>query len=212
MEGKLLINECYRPRFINNTRTTARSSKMNSAIVNGEGSGVDAHVGGGLHCVAAIDVQGFYINNKFIAKEVAILDYEWKLAHFLLKPPVDIRVNTAKDFRQIRWLYENYHGIRWSDGHVDYEEIQPIIAQYLNQYATIYVCGQQKEQFVQSLGLLDDVNIIDMKIVGDDFNRLSEMTTNDNNRCLFHKKTLKNMCAIKNVYNIAAYFYNKGSK
>lgn len=159
----------------------------------------------------AFDVQGFLVNNKFIAKEIAIFDYEWKTAHFILKPPVDLCANayklSKKDYRQIRWLTENYHGLEWFDGFVDYEQLESLIKPILSAYNTIYICGNQKEQFLETLGLNDKA--IDMRIVGNEFRRLSDMVENENNRCIYHKKSMKNMCALKNAYDIAYYFLNK---
>lgn len=156
--------------------------------------------------VVAFDVQGFIVKNKFIPKEVAILDYEWKSTHLIMKPPSDhLSLNSLpeRDRRQIKWLTRNYHGIKWIDGFVDYSQMESIIKPILSKYDTIYVCGNQKEKFLETLGLSNKV--IDMRIIGDDLPRLSDMIENENHRCIHHQKSIKNMCALKNAYNIAYY-------
>lgn len=159
--------------------------------------------------VAAFDVQGFMIEKKFIPKEIAILDESYRSVHFILKPPRKLKSIYAlndKDMRQTTWLTDMYHGIHWTEGIVEYEDLDSIISPILEKFTTIYVCGQQKEAFLDRLKLSGKV--IDLRIVSDEFPKLSDNPNNEHNRCMCHSPSLKNMCARKNVYNITAFFHS----
>ena len=71
-----------------------------------------------------IDVQGFVHEKSFIVKELSIVDLNSQnVFHFLAKPPVNKNILSYYVQRQVSWLQNYHHMIKWEDGVFKYSEI-----------------------------------------------------------------------------------------
>lgn len=141
-----------------------------------------------------VDVQGYY-TNEFILKEITILSCDYKLiSHFILKPPFPWHSLDQKYKRQAIWLYRHHHGLRWSDGFVDYYEfMNQQIYELLKEATVIYVKGNQKYDFLSSLNL--NATIVDVSETSSLKKYISKK------RCLNHHKN-DGICSTDNAYKI----------
>jgi len=58
-----------------------------------------------------VDLQGFFVNNKFIVKEVAVLKQGTILTHYIFTSPVSWKFLTRSDRSCASWLSAYYHWI-----------------------------------------------------------------------------------------------------
>lgn len=141
-----------------------------------------------------IDLQGFKIeNNHFIVKEFAAYDGN-KLSHFVFKPPFRMDRLPPHLQKQVVWLTENHHAIKWKDGFVPLHKFFDILHYITDKYDRVYVKGKEKAEYVKKLLLSKPV------IELDEQPSLQQGEPN----CLFHSKMFC-MCALTNVF----YLYDK---
>lgn len=112
---------------------------------------------------AFVDLQGFNSNENFVVKEICILTKNLKF-HEIVKSPHSFSDLTSKYKQQVKWLENNYHGLRWSQGYITQEELLKTIVPILrNKF--IFVKGSNKLRWLREM--LDQqikfcVNIEDM--------------------------------------------------
>ncbi|KAK9878076.1 hypothetical protein WA026_020714 [Henosepilachna vigintioctopunctata] len=94
-----------------------------------------------------LDIQGFTIADEFVAKELGIYTGT-KTAHFIFKPPQEYSALSTRDKKSVSYLERHHHGLRYSDGYVNYEEINSILTKYLTDVNIVYVKGCQKYNFI----------------------------------------------------------------
>lgn len=144
-----------------------------------------------------IDVQGFYFNKEFIAKEVSISTYDSHVTTFLIQPPFEESKLTIQDKTTNNWLYYNHHGLKWEDG----DSTLMTVIEYIHSLkkrknCIFYAKGLEKIRWIQRLfGYdtilynLDDLNCPNLKNL---YNKNININT-----CKFHKNSM--ICAEKNV-------------
>ncbi|XP_072744126.1 uncharacterized protein [Anoplolepis gracilipes] len=74
-----------------------------------------------------VDLQGFIVSNKFIAKEVAVLRRGTVLAHYIFRSPIPWHLLTKSEKCQASWLMANHHGLQWENGIVAYSMAKRLI-------------------------------------------------------------------------------------
>ncbi|XP_072743963.1 uncharacterized protein [Anoplolepis gracilipes] len=74
-----------------------------------------------------VDLQGFVVSNKFIAKEVAVLRRGTVLAHYIFRSPIPWHLLTKSEKCQASWLMANHYGLQWEDGIVAYSMAKRLI-------------------------------------------------------------------------------------
>lgn len=90
-------------------------------------------------------------NNKYIVKELVILDVKSGVTnYFLFKPPFPFKHLNKKNARTNRWLSKHFHHITWDEGFVDYRELRNILFQYSNKYKHIFTTGLEKCNLLSS--------------------------------------------------------------
>ena len=77
-----------------------------------------------------IDIQGFKKTyNEFVVKELAIVPLEDDVQPtvYLFGPAHDWNLLNPRYKCENNWLTRNYHGIKWHDGEILYEELEDIL-------------------------------------------------------------------------------------
>lgn len=104
-----------------------------------------------------VDTQGFQRdNNEFVVKELATvpLNSGEQPLIFLFKPPIPWNELPARYKSVNLWLERNYHRLSWSAGDVPYDEVEDVLREVLHDASTIYVKGQQKQQWLEQFGFV----------------------------------------------------------
>lgn len=103
-----------------------------------------------MSTMIVLDMQGFVIDKEFIVKELATSN-GYQIYHFIFKPPIDFRMLSDKDQTGVRYLEHFHHGLRYSEGFVNYEDLDNIICKILCGAGTVYVKGHQKYDFLNKI-------------------------------------------------------------
>lgn len=108
-----------------------------------------------------VDAQGFGVPDGFIPKELAITNGT-QTCHYVFKPPCPFRALPSRHQKQVRWLENYHHGLRWSEGYVDLRKLPEILSAATNGEKIIYCKGIIKVQFLRKYLKSDCVDIIDL--------------------------------------------------
>jgi len=146
-----------------------------------------------------IEFQAFKDNNdKFIVKELAILDLSSRvLYHFLFKPPCSFNTLNSKARRTNRWVTNYFSRINWLDGFISYNKLDSIMYRFCSKFKTIYTNGEEKRAWIQMFTTSKVVNYPVSK----------EFLASKDVWCLAvaNEKHANSNCAIKNAYRLAEY-------
>jgi len=146
-----------------------------------------------------IEFQAFKDNNdKFIVKELAILDLSTNvLYHFLFKPPYSFNSLNSKARRTNRWVTNYFSRINWLDGFISYNKFDSIMYRFCSKFKTIYTNGEEKRAWIQ---MFTTSNVINYPI-SKDFLASKDVC------CLAvaNEKHANSNCAIKNAYRLSEY-------
>lgn len=93
-----------------------------------------------------LDMQCFYSDGELVPKELAVYDGE-QLSHYIFKPPCAFRDLSDSCKKQIVWLENNYHGLKWSRGFTPLSEISRILRDKCFG-RTVLVKGLEKTNFI----------------------------------------------------------------
>lgn len=97
--------------------------------------------------IAVVDIQSFTINNnQYVPKEMAIRMGS-TLNYFLFKPPQSYHSLDASSRKTVHYVEQRCHGLRFSSGYVEYEDLNMVLEKNLN-VDFIYVRGQEKYNFL----------------------------------------------------------------
>lgn len=99
-----------------------------------------------------IEFQAFRGNdNKYIVKELVILDIKSGVSnYFLFKPPFPFHNLNEKYARTNKWLSKYFHHISWYEGFTDYKELNNILLQYCSKYKQVFTTGLEKCELLSS--------------------------------------------------------------
>jgi len=99
-----------------------------------------------------IEFQAFRGNdNKFLVKELVILDVQLGTAnYFLFKPPYPFHNLKEKAKRNNKWLSKYFHHISWYEGFTDYRELKNVLQFYCNKYKYVFTSGLEKSELLSS--------------------------------------------------------------
>lgn len=150
-----------------------------------------------------LDMQGYIINKRFTAKELAIYDGK-HLKSFLFKSPIKYSSLYSADRKTAAYLYNNVHGIPFDSGDVEYEQIEDILQQNLKDIDLVFVKGQAKLEFLKQY-LADFIRIFNLE--NDNTGQVPKLGPSEDN-CDNH--TFKSCnCSSRNVEVLFEYIYNK---
>ncbi|KAK9720156.1 hypothetical protein QE152_g22239 [Popillia japonica] len=136
-----------------------------------------------------IDIQGFNVP-EFIAKELSITDGSHSI-HLLFKPPIPFLKLEEKIRKNVKWLEKNFHGLRYSCGHVELNLLPSILKRICPLYDAIYVKGHQKLEYLKKY--LPSSNIINLE------HYANAPVLNKRNVSCFYHTVYKSSCTVSNV-------------
>lgn len=153
-------------------------------------------------CVVEFEAfQG--INGELIIKELAIVDVDHGLCHYVLFKPPYGRTRLNRKYKRVAdWLQHKLHGISWSEGVVDYTLLPSTIHDVCSTYSTVFTKGLEKARFLSAFHRdvvdLNDINAptYDYSIIGDTSLRCNVTKhgyTNDQHKCVYK-------CALNKAY------------
>lgn len=96
---------------------------------------------------AVVEFQAFYDNNdKFVIKEFVIVGDSFQTQVIFKSPYCKCTLND-KQQRAARWLIRHFHGIKWEEGNIEYNE--NLISSLCSNFQIIYTKGYDKVQFLK---------------------------------------------------------------
>lgn len=138
-----------------------------------------------------VDIQGFSAP-KFTPKEVSFTYDGKKVDTYLFKSPIPFNKLSAGEKREILWLEQNHHGIKYSRGDYELHHFTAIVKKHPAE--VVFVKGHQKCEFIRNY-YLNTVNVETMDEINVKFQK------NFIFDCKNHKITYA-MCSINNVVEL----------
>lgn len=164
-----------------------------------------------------VDLQGFVVNEKFVAKEVAVLRNGAELTHHIFRPPMSWDLLTRAEKSRACWLTSNHHQLKWNDGHVNYGSMKRLIRDAVCRESSpdsairIYVKGHEKKKWlIEILGNVADdrdvaVSVETIDADYEDINRLETLNASRAFRCGYHAKN----CALENACKLHDWWFER---
>ncbi|KYM98822.1 hypothetical protein ALC62_10452, partial [Cyphomyrmex costatus] len=152
-----------------------------------------------------VDLQGFIVGKKFIAKEVAMLREGTILSHYIFTCPIPWNYLTKSEKYCASWLGAYHHGLQWEDGMIPYSMTKRLITMAVigaewngDNKAIVYVKGREKRQWLADILDSDDLTIETLDVDYEDIESLNNLDVTNTMRCVKHAKN----CALQNVFKI----------
>lgn len=144
-----------------------------------------------------VDIQFISGNfNQMFPKELVFLfSNSISPTQYLLKSPYSYLELNRKSLRQCKFLHDKINGLKWSDGEIEYTELNNILQTISN--FTIIVKGWQKKHFLRKF--LPNTKIVDLN-VGCSLRNLK----NFHHNCQIHQPNYIR-CGVNNVFKILFY-------
>lgn len=103
-----------------------------------------------------VDVQGFFINNKFFAKEVCVSISDFEKQTFHIESTIKYSELSNKDRITNKWLYNHFHGLHWDTGESTLKELIEYLILVMKkrkeeEYPVVYVKGFEKVRWLKEL-------------------------------------------------------------
>lgn len=135
-----------------------------------------------------IDVQGFKVeNNRFIVKEFAAYNGK-QISHYVFKPPFNMDLLPPHLHKQVVWLTENHHSIKWSNGFIPLYKFPNILQHIADRSDRIYVKGKEKADYIRKYSSRQVIELEEQPTL-----KFAEPL------CFFHTKN-PCICALSNVF------------
>ena len=138
---------------------------------------------------AILDIHCFKNSyNNFIIKEAVAIDVDsgCLLFHHIVKPPYAQRVLPKDKRREANWLTNNFHGLKWQDGDLPFNDIYDKIKNCFSSATTVFVKGEEKKEFIRTL-VPSHCTVVDLQLLGcPSIKVLNNMLGNDTLRCRYH--------------------------
>lgn len=145
-----------------------------------------------------IDVQGFFANDNFQPKELAIFDGK-QMVNYFLKSERPFHCLSEDEKQQVRYLEYNHHCLQYNGGNVEMSELDNIFTQIIQDVDVIYVKGLVKKNF-----LFKRINCEMMPLILN-LENISPNLLKSKPDCMNHNFNKKCMCAVSNCIQIHNY-------
>jgi hypothetical protein len=152
-----------------------------------------------------VDVQGFKINkNRFMCKEFCLIDGD-ETFHAIVKPWFPHKKLLGHYKRQVTWLEQHFHGIKYEEGDIDINELTETVYPKLVD-KVIIVKGEEKIQWLKYI-FREYGDVIVKDILDYELDMLDEPSELEyrNNMCEYHSYTVSYRscrCAMANAVHI----------
>src|SRR5437868_1505328 len=94
------------------------------------------------------------VSGADIVKELAIVKIavcnnalHLQMQSWLFKPPYAWQNLNGKQKKTNNWLTNNRHGIKWSDGDVEYEKFHEVLRRSIPSQSAVYIKGLKKSNY-----------------------------------------------------------------
>ena len=140
-----------------------------------------------------VDIQGYNCSYGYIPKEIAFYDGIC-CSNYLFKAPFNKNMLSPEDKKIVQWS-EEYHGLEWEMGNIEFNEIDVILKHVLGFYSSpkIHVKGIEKGNILRKFLQEDYINNIPINREP----KLSKFKKIPG--CYFHKNINPWHCALTNV-------------
>lgn len=115
-----------------------------------------------------LDIQGFFVNNTFEAKEISLTFDGTNVYTFLVKPNFRFNQVSDADRRTIKWLEANFHCLNYSSGFISSHDLSNILTLFIKHSGTsvVYVKGAAKKDFIAKYLNEEQICIINLEAEG----------------------------------------------
>lgn len=164
--------------------------------------------------LVTVDIQGFCIP-EFYPKEISFTN-GLQTAHYLIKPLVPYGTLSCNVKKQIRYLENNHHGLKYSSGYVSDNDLNEILRNHLLDSAVhiVYVKGHQKQEFLEQklydLGGTSTPSVINVEHLDISVEEVPNFFKNLP-LCLYHSNNNNNsnyMCSLRNSKKLYDWLYS----
>ena len=150
--------------------------------------------------ISYVDLQFFWVGDSYIVKELAILDDDLKLSHYIFAPPYSYSALSKGAKKQVSWMRHNYGSPCWNSGYIPYEHAKHIIQSELVNSGAIYVKGLEKKKWLEKFNIFA-INMEDMDC------KLKIKKLYKGPKCRQHEN-IESVCALRNVFNFKEWLEN----
>ena len=150
-----------------------------------------------------VDIEGFYVKNRFIVKELAYYRIEdSKSEQFIFCAPYKWSELTKQEKKTVAFCEKHLHRIKWSIGLIPYNHIRKILSESFSVCDTIYVKGIEKLRHMTHL-LQANYKIKNLEI----FNcpKITHSFLGENSNCILKQHIKNHHCAVLKVYRFASF-------
>lgn len=120
---------------------------------------------------ALVDVQGFFKNNAFVLKTIAVCrlpsdhhQQQPRIEVYTFRPPCFESELNRRDATTQRWLERHHHRSPWKSGDLNYATRYDVIRRVLHGVQQIYVKGGQKSEWLQPYA--GSCEVVDLETLG----------------------------------------------
>lgn len=140
---------------------------------------------------AIVDIQGFFIEKKkFTPKELTLLK-NGQIAHFVFKEPYAFNKLPDVYKKQVVWLSNNHHCIKWNSGFIQPWRMDDILQNLTDDVRVVYVKGHEKTEIISNF--IPSKRVVELPE--------SPALVPDLPMCVFHQYNYC-YCTLRNVYFI----------
>lgn len=98
-----------------------------------------------------VEIEGFQLQNKFVVKELVIVDVESNFRrHFFICSPYGKSKLSISDRKVVQYCETNLHKIRWNAGHTKMHTVKTYVKN-VTSGSVVYTKGNQKSNIVRTI-------------------------------------------------------------
>lgn len=147
--------------------------------------------------IGIVDCQGFRSSAKnFLFKELAVVSLDGRIIqNYIFEAPFDLWTSKSADPRNVNWVTENHHLLKWSEGEVPYRFL-PVILEKVNvTFKKIYVKGSEKCTWLEPYKAAD----VELTNLEEEFPQCPSLKELKSDRsCIFEHRN----CALTNAFKV----------
>ena len=100
-----------------------------------------------------VDFQAFKDDcNNFILKEISILSVHSNVSmHCIIKSPFDLEELSSKKQREVKWLTDYHHGIKWKAGYINPDDAIQSLLDTTEDASLILSKGSERTSFLKKV-------------------------------------------------------------